>query len=106
MKPRGSSRIKGYFRLSLEERHAILCDRLGIDPLSSPLANAISSSLVDTMIENSVGVMELPLGVATNFKINDFDVLVPMAIVLGFAAAKRLHARMSGMSPKRRSTGY
>jgi len=32
------------------------------------------------MIENVVGVMPLPLGIATNFRINGTDYLVPMAI--------------------------
>lgn len=34
----------------------------------------------DKMIENAFGTFSLPLGVATNFKINDKDYLVPMAI--------------------------
>jgi len=34
----------------------------------------------DRMIENVIGVMPLPLGVATNFRINEKDYLVPMAI--------------------------
>jgi hydroxymethylglutaryl-CoA reductase len=32
------------------------------------------------MIENVIGTMEIPFGVATNFRINGKDVLVPMAI--------------------------
>lgn len=34
----------------------------------------------DNMIENVVGTHSLPLGVAVNFRINDRDVLIPMAI--------------------------
>jgi hydroxymethylglutaryl-CoA reductase len=34
----------------------------------------------DHMVENVIGVFGLPLGVATNFLINDRDILVPMAI--------------------------
>ncbi len=44
----------------------------GEQPLPSPL--------VDTFVENAVGRFALPLGVATNFLINDRDVLVPMAV--------------------------
>ena len=32
------------------------------------------------MIENAIGTFSLPLGIATNFKINDKDYLVPMVI--------------------------
>ena len=31
-------------------------------------------------IENTIGVQQVPLGIATNFKINGEDVLVPMAV--------------------------
>ncbi len=36
--------------------------------------------LANRMIENVVGTFELPLGIATNFKINGRDYLIPMAI--------------------------
>ena len=36
--------------------------------------------LANRMIENVVGTFELPLGIATNFKINVRDYLIPMAI--------------------------
>jgi hydroxymethylglutaryl-CoA reductase len=34
----------------------------------------------DGMIENVIGVMELPLGIAVNFLINDKDYIIPMAL--------------------------
>ncbi len=37
-------------------------------------------SQADRMIENVIGTVETPLGIATNFLINDRDYLVPMAI--------------------------
>ena len=40
----------------------------------------ISFEKADKMIENAIGVFSLPLGVATNFKINGKDYLVPMVI--------------------------
>ena len=47
------------------------------------------------MVENAVGVFGLPLGVATNFRVNGRDILVPMAIeepsvVAGASFAARL----------------
>ena len=54
----------------------------------------------DTMIENVVGVLGVPLGVATNFIVNDVEVLVPMAteepsVVAAASHAARI-ARTSG----------
>lgn len=40
----------------------------------------ISFEKADKMIENAVGTFSLPLGIATNFKINGKDYLVPMVI--------------------------
>jgi hydroxymethylglutaryl-CoA reductase len=41
---------------------------------------ALSTDQVNRMIENVVGVMPVPLGIAVNFLINDKDYLIPMAI--------------------------
>ena len=40
----------------------------------------ISFELADTMVENAIGVFSLPLGIATNFQVNQKDYLVPMVI--------------------------
>jgi len=40
----------------------------------------ISFEKADKMIENAIGTFSLPLGVATNFKINGKDYLIPMVI--------------------------
>ena len=40
----------------------------------------ISFDKANTMIENAIGVFSLPLGIATNFKINQKDYLIPMVI--------------------------
>lgn len=41
---------------------------------------SLAPELADQMIENVVGVLGLPLGVATNFRVNGRDLLVPMAV--------------------------
>ncbi len=41
---------------------------------------ALSSDLLDAFIENGIGTFSLPLGIATNFVINNHDVLIPMAV--------------------------
>ena len=40
----------------------------------------ISFDKADKMIENAIGTFSLPLGIATNFKINNKDYVVPMAV--------------------------
>lgn len=42
--------------------------------------SALPLSVADGMIENVIGRFELPLGVATNFRVNNRDYLIPMAV--------------------------
>ena len=42
--------------------------------------NCLPLSVANGMIENVVGKIEIPLGIATNFKVNLKDYLIPMAI--------------------------
>ena len=54
----------------------------------------------DKMIENAIGTFSLPLGIATNFKINNKDYLVPMVIeepsVIAAASKAAKIARVHG----------
>src|ERR671924_456235 len=43
-------------------------------------SSAFSFDNANTMIENAIGILTLPLGIATNFVINGKEYLVPMAI--------------------------
>jgi hydroxymethylglutaryl-CoA reductase len=43
-------------------------------------SHGLTVDQADYMIENAIGVYNLPLGVARNFLINGREVLVPMAI--------------------------
>ncbi len=78
-----SSRLSGFYNLSLPERLARLTEAAGGQ---ADLQNAFSGAAgltpeqADHMIENAIGVFGLPLGVALNFQVNGQDVLVPMAI--------------------------
>lgn len=93
-----TSRIPGFFRLSIEERLAKVREfaDLSSDEVAL-LATGMGLSLdqADHMIENVMGTFPLPLGIAVNFLINGRDVLVPMAIeepsvVAGASYAARL----------------
>lgn len=77
------SRISGFYKLSREERVRKLMEVTGLDeetlgPLIEP--GKVDLEVLDHMIENVVGSMTLPLGIATNFLVNGKDYLVPMAI--------------------------
>jgi hydroxymethylglutaryl-CoA reductase len=78
-----SSRIPGFYRLSLDERIDKLAEnfeltRAEIDVLRSQ--GALELEQADKMIENAVGIYSLPIGVALNFVINEKEYIVPMAI--------------------------
>ena len=78
-----SSRIPGFYNLSLAERLEELARRAGLsaEELAALAGSAgLSQEAAGHMIENAVGVHALPLGIALNFQVNGRDVLVPMAI--------------------------
>ena len=60
----------------------------------------ISYDKADKMVENAIGTFSLPLGIATNFKINGKDYLVPMVIeepsVIAAASKGAKIARIKG----------
>ena len=78
------SSIPKFFEKSHEEKLDIICNfsDLNDDELNH-LKNStggIDFDHANKMIENAIGTFSLPLGIATNFKINDNDYLVPMVI--------------------------
>lgn len=78
-----SSRIPGFYNLTLEERLAELGRRGSLDPEElAALSGAASldAAQADHMIENVIGVFPLPLGVALNFVVNGREVIIPMAV--------------------------
>lgn len=78
-----SSRISGFYKLSLNDRLKEVKD---FADLSDEEVNIISETgsldagTADQMIENVIGTFELPLGIATNFLIDNKDYLIPMTI--------------------------
>jgi hydroxymethylglutaryl-CoA reductase len=77
-----TSRIPGFYNLTLDERRAKLADAAGLTPpkLAAWTSGGLSPEAADPMIENVIGIHALPLGIALNFQVNGRDVLVPMAI--------------------------
>ena len=98
------SSISKFFEKSREERLNIIENfaNLSKDELDilENIDGGISFDKADKMIENAIGTFSLPLGVATNFKINGKDYLVPMVIeepsVIAAASKGAKIARIKG----------
>ncbi len=78
-----SSRIKGFYKLSLDERLKIVAEWAGLSDEEVELLRNLGNlpeKIADSMIENVIGGMTMPFAVAVNFKINGKDYLVPMVI--------------------------
>ena len=78
-----TSQISGFYKLSVEERLEKVKAFANLSEEETNLLQKPSSLEVDLanrMIENVIGVIPVPLGVAVNFLINGKDYLIPMAI--------------------------
>jgi hydroxymethylglutaryl-CoA reductase len=78
MTPR-SSRMPGFYKLSLAERRDKLAAEIGVE-LAALVAPTLDEETANHMVENVVGVYGLPLGIALNFQVNGTDYLVPMCV--------------------------
>ncbi len=79
-----NSRLPGFSKLSAEGRLEAIAHFAGLDiealaPLASP-DNGLPQSIAAHMSENNVGRFSLPLGFATNFRVNGRDYVIPMVI--------------------------
>ncbi|MCI0521555.1 MAG: hydroxymethylglutaryl-CoA reductase, degradative, partial [Chloroflexi bacterium] len=79
--PLPTSRLPGFYNLSLDERRKLLAGRLSAEQLAALSgAGGLTPEQADPMVENAVGVFALPLGIALNFVVNGRETLAPMAI--------------------------
>jgi len=78
----GGSRLPGFYKLSVDERHDAIARiaSLTAEERYQLKREPLPLELAEGMIENVIGVFGIPLAVAVNFRINDRDVLVPMAV--------------------------
>ncbi len=98
-----TSEFSGFYKLPIEKRVAEVKEFGGLTDEEAALLSSFSSldkATADRMIENVVGTLPLPLGIAVNFRINGIDRLVPMAIeepsVVAAASNAAKVARMKG----------
>jgi hydroxymethylglutaryl-CoA reductase len=78
-----SSRLPGFYKLTPEERLERVKDIAELEDEDVEILRKTGRLDLDTaskMIENVVGTMEIPFGVAANFMVNGKDFLIPMVI--------------------------
>lgn len=100
-----TSNLSGFYKLDLEERIKIVETFCGlseddIKTLQDP--EALNMIKTDHMVENVIGRIQIPLGVATNFLINNKEYLVPMAteepsVIAAASNAARLTRKKGGI---------
>jgi hydroxymethylglutaryl-CoA reductase len=75
--------FSGFYKLSVDERLKRIKRAAGLtDEEVKLLSNtgALELDRADRMVENVIGAVHLPMGVATNFLINGKKMLIPMAV--------------------------
>jgi len=98
------SSISKFFKKTLKERLGVIADFSGLSQdelkIIEYATGGISYENADSMIENAIGTFSLPLGIATNFRMNDKDYLIPMVIeepsVIAAASKAAKIARIHG----------
>lgn len=80
---KGNSSISKFYQLEVAERLQKIASEVDLSVeernLLSTFGN-LSMEQADRMIENVIGVLPIPLGVATNFRVDGKDVFIPMAV--------------------------
>lgn len=77
-----NSRIGGFHKLDVPARIDAVARFAGLDDADKAhLLNTgnLPAELADHLIENFIGTMNIPVGIATNMKVNGRDRLIPMA---------------------------
>lgn len=80
---RKTSEFSGFYKLTPKKRAQFVKEVVGLTDEEVKILQSTGSlplELADRMIENVVGAIPIPLGIAVNFLINRRDYLIPMAI--------------------------
>lgn len=89
-----TSRLSGFYKLKPRERQGVITERYNLSQaeIDALTQGGLTLNLADRLIENVVGVYGIPLGIAANFRINDRDYVIPMAIEEPSVVAAASHA--------------
>jgi len=78
-----TSRLPGFYKVTVPERRALVGDATGADPADIERAldaGGLDAETADKFVENVLGTYGLPYGVALNVRVNGHDHVVPMVI--------------------------
>jgi hydroxymethylglutaryl-CoA reductase len=76
-----SSRISGFYKLPIKKRLSIIAEKAELTPDEIDLLTSgggLTMDVADRMIENVIGSISYPMGLAVNFRIAGIDRLIPM----------------------------
>ncbi|MDP6458864.1 MAG: hydroxymethylglutaryl-CoA reductase, degradative [Candidatus Bathyarchaeota archaeon] len=76
-----SSRISGFYKLPIEKRLSIIAEKAELTTEETDLLTSgggLTMDVADRMIENVIGSISYPMGLAVNFRIAGIDRLIPM----------------------------
>jgi hydroxymethylglutaryl-CoA reductase len=97
-----SSKISGFYKLTPQDRVLFVKDLIGLtdEETRTLFTGGLQIDNANRMIENVVGLMPVPIGIAVNFLINGKDYIIPMATeepsVVAAASNAAKMARVTG----------
>ena len=98
------TRIANFYKLKSAERMNKVAKQAKLtDKEKNYLTEGLSIEEANLMIENVIGYMPIPLGIAVNFKINQRDIFIPMAteepsVVAAASNAAKLTYHLGGFT--------
>src|SRR5690348_1089101 len=78
-----TSRLPGFYKLSVDERRRLAADALGIEVrelVRALSAGGLDCATADKTIENVIGTYAIPFALGLNVQMNGRDYLVPMVV--------------------------
>ena len=103
--PASFSAFSGYFKKSVEQRRQLLLPHLNnsntINTISALLSAGLDEQVADHMVENCIGTVGLPLGVAPTFVVDQQHYIIPMcveepSVIAAASGAAKLIAEAGG----------
>ncbi len=101
--PVNNSRIPGLYNKSVDQRKEAISQTTGISIEELSVFDAekgLTREKADNMIENVIGTMSLPVGIATNFLIDGHEYIIPFCV-----EESSIVAAASNIAKRCRSTG-
>jgi len=91
---KNNSRISGFYKFNLKEKIEKIseCANLTKEDIEVLKTGGLSLEKADKVIENVIGLFNLPFGVALNFLINNKDYIIPMTVEEPSVVAAASHA--------------